>query len=101
MTKKTQQTKPFKVASISSNRNSFGLQGVILVAKDGEAFEVGASYLHAVNKGDVVLVPLIDEHDLNFAYLGFEIPTYLPQAPPDVVAEVWRSATDEQLEPLA
>lgn len=95
MTKRTQQTKAFKVASVSSNRNSFGLQGVILVAEDGEAFEVGASYLHGVKKSDVVLVPTSDEHGHNFAQLGFEIPRQLPQAPPEVVAEVWRSAMDE------
>lgn len=95
MKKRTHQAKAFKVASVSSNRNSFGLQGVILIAKDGEAYEVGASYHHAVMKGDIVLVPTTDELILNFAQIGFEIPRQLSNAPADVVAEVWRSGTDE------
>lgn len=35
--------KQFKVASISSNPNSFGLFGHIMVAEDGEAWQVGAA----------------------------------------------------------
>ena len=32
--------KPFKVALISSNPNSFGLYGHIMVAEDGESWQV-------------------------------------------------------------
>ena len=36
-------TKSFKVVSVASNQNSFGLTGMILLAADGEAFEVAAN----------------------------------------------------------
>jgi hypothetical protein len=34
--------KPFKVASISSNPNSFGLHGHVLLAEDGEGVGYGS-----------------------------------------------------------
>jgi hypothetical protein len=86
---KTQRTKRFRVAAVSSNRNSFGLTGLVLVARDGTAYQVGASDLHVHRKGSVVAVPITGRRCLNFARLGFEIPERLPQAPPAVVAEVW------------
>lgn len=87
--KNIKQTKAFKVASVSDNTNSFGLTGMILIAADGEAYEVGASYLHVKKKGDVVQVPVVGKAGRNFASLGFEIPRRLPDAPPGVVEEVW------------
>jgi hypothetical protein len=87
--KNIKQTKSFKVASVSDNTNSFGLTGMILIAADGEAFEVGASYMHVKKKGDVVQVPVIGKTGRNFASLGFEIPHKLPDAPAGVVEEVW------------
>jgi hypothetical protein len=87
--KNTKQTKAFKVASVSDNTNSFGLTGMILVTRDGEAWEVGASSLYVKKKGDVVQVPIVGKAGLNFASLGFEIPHKLPDAPPGVVEEVW------------
>lgn len=85
----TKQTKTFKVASVSDNTNSFGLTGMILMARDGEAYEVGASYMHVKKKGDVVRVPVVGKTGRNFASLGFEIPRRLPVAPPAVIEEVW------------
>ena len=87
--KKTKQTKPFKVASVSSNLNSFGLTGMILMALDGEAWEVGASSLFVKKKGDLIHVPIVGKAGRNFGTLGFEIPTRLPDAPAAVIAEVW------------
>lgn len=87
--KNTKQTKPFRVASVSSNLNSFGLTGMILIALDGEAYEVGASYLHVKKKGDVVRVPVVGKFGRNFGSLGFEIPRKLSDAPAGVVEEVW------------
>jgi hypothetical protein len=87
--KNTKRTKAFNVASVSDNLNSFGLRGMILIAHDGEAWEVGASYLHVKKKGDVVQVPVVGEAGRNFASLGFEIPRKLPDAPAGVVEEVW------------
>jgi hypothetical protein len=83
-------TKSFKVASVSSNRNSFGLTGLILIARDGEAWEVGANYLNVKAKGEVISVPIGGRHGRHFDCLGFEIPTPLPHAPEGVVAEVWK-----------
>jgi hypothetical protein len=81
--------KVFKIASVSSNMNSFGLTGMILIARDGEAWQVGASIHHVRRKGGVVRVPVAGRRDRNFAALGYEIPERLPVAPPPVVAEVW------------
>lgn len=83
------QTKPFMVASVSENTNSFGLTGIILIAADGEAYEVGASSLYVKKKGDVVQVPVVGENGRQFANLGFEVPRRLPDAPAGVVEEVW------------
>lgn len=84
-------SKVFKIASVSSNTNSFGLTGMILIARDGEAWQVGANSYYLRTKGDVVRVPLTGKRDRNFAALGFEIPEKLQDAPPPVVKEVWRS----------
>ena len=80
--------KPFKVASVSKNANSFGLQGMILMAQDGEAYEVGANSLNVKTKGTVLQVPVI-QGVATFAGMGFEIPRKLPTAPAPVVKEVW------------
>lgn len=82
--------KAFKVASVSSNTNSFGLTGMILVARDGEAWQVGASSLYVKVKGSIIKVPTVGT-SRTFASLGFEIPEQLPDAPPGVVAEVWNT----------
>jgi hypothetical protein len=87
--KNIKQTKAFKVASVSDNTNSFGLTGMILIAADGEAFEVAASSLYVKKKGDVVQVPVVGKTRRNFASMGFEIPRRLPDAPAGVVEEVW------------
>jgi hypothetical protein len=89
MALKIQRAKRFKVAAVSSNSNSFGLTGMVLVARDGTAYQVGASDLHLRRKGSVIAVPITGRRCLNFAQLGFEIPERLPQAPSAVVAEVW------------
>ncbi len=83
------QTKAFMVASVSENTNSFGLTGMILIAADGEAYEVGASSLYVKKKGDVVQVPVVGKTGRNFASLGFEVPRRLSDAPAGVVEEVW------------
>lgn len=93
--KNIKPTKAFKVASVSDNTNSFGLTGMILIAADGEAYEVGASYLRVRKKGDVVLVPVVGKAGRNFASLGFEIPRKLPDAPAGVVEEVWNHKQED------
>lgn len=87
--KNIKKTKAFTVASVSENRNSFGLTGMILMARDGEAWEVGASHLYVKAKGDIINVPVVGKTGRNFASMGFEIPTRLPDASAGVVGEVW------------
>jgi len=79
-------TKTYTVAAVSKNQNSFGLTGLILIAADGEVWQVGASYLHVKAKGSSVTV-----HNHDFGALGFEIPERLPNAPVGVVREVWET----------
>ena len=82
--------KSFKVVAISGNRNSFGLKGVVLVARDGQAFEVGSNDPHLPKEGDVLEVPTKPGIGLDWGGLGFEIPRKLNQpAPPEVVRQVW------------
>ena len=78
--------KVFKCVAISNNRNSFGLRGVVFVALDGEAWQVGVHDLDCpvVGRSYGVL-----ERQGNFAHgfsvLGWEIPRRLPKAPQTVV----------------
>lgn len=91
-------TKEFKVATISSNTNSFGLNGVILMARDGEAWEAATYCMgegFALLKGDIVNLP-VDENGRIVRWVSllqrtFEIPRQLPKAPAKVVREVWRT----------
>jgi len=104
--------KRFKVASVSSNANGFGLFGHILIAEDGEAWEVarGRSSGSPWEQGQVVEVPyVLDHYDKTdhdpwtnkpryvpggpqWHRLSCETPRRLPAAPPGVVAEVWGRA---------
>jgi hypothetical protein len=84
-----QSVRVFVVVSVSANRNQFGLRGMVVVAPDGEAWEVGANDLSSKKKGEVIQVPLLGRLR-NFASLGFEMPKQLPDAPPEVVAAVWK-----------
>ncbi len=74
----------FKVASVSSNANSFGLIGMILISRNGEAWEVAANSLNVKKKGDIIELSAD-----NFAAKGFEIPRELADAPEAVVKKVW------------
>jgi hypothetical protein len=88
----------FKVAAVSDNANSFGLKGMILMNKDGVVYQVGANSLYVKQAGDEIVVPCdwneCDDEGLpmvnwHFYSLGFEIPERFPDAPKNVVAEVW------------
>ena len=85
------KVKRFKVAAVSNNANSFGLKGVVAIAKDGQAFEVGASALYVPVEGRVLGVP-VEGGSLVWARLGFEIPRELERAPKKVVKQVWAQA---------
>lgn len=85
-----------RVAAISSTSNSFGLRGVILIAKDGRAWELGVSS-STINTLDPSLVvgrtykAIVTESEIQQGSLPFlfEIPKFLAVAPPNVVKEVW------------
>lgn len=82
--------KQFIVAAQSSNANSFGLVGYILIARDGEAWEVGRSLSFPWSTGQVVKVPM-QTSQLTWAALSCELPRRLPVAPAAVVNEIWNS----------
>jgi hypothetical protein len=82
-------SKTFVAASISKNTNSFGLHGIILLAKDGEAWEAAANSINVPKQHDRVTVALDDAGSPRWELKGYEIPRRLPAAPPKVVAEVW------------
>lgn len=83
------ESKKFKVASVSDNANEFGLRGHILIAEDGEAWEVGITGQFAKAKGEVVRVNLDRNDAPDWAFFGAELPKRLPNAPRNVVNEVW------------
>lgn len=100
-------TKSFKVASISSNANSFGLFGHIMVAEDGETWQVGrnrsGNYPPQWSKGEIVDVPLMSDPVRKiprpaWEELNCEIPQRMPDAPAAVLAEVWGKPLESQSE---
>jgi hypothetical protein len=83
--------KLFKVVTISKNTNSFGLYGVIIMAKDGQAYQIAVSHLYKPEKGDV-LSAYVSENTgklLRIISINHELQEELPTAPMDVVKEVW------------
>lgn len=85
-------TKQFKVASISLTHNSFGLRGHVLVAADGEAWEVGRSIANPEPwaKGQTVNVPTWEgTGHLAWARMSVELPRRLADVPPEAAAELW------------
>ena len=92
--------KEVKVVSISSNTNSFGLFGVILMAKDGETYQVGASQINLPKKDEVLRNNIHYNEStqerilksLSWSWHGFEVPERLTDAPNEIITEVWGSA---------
>ncbi len=77
-------TKNFKVVAVSTNQNSFGLHGVIMIAEDGEAWKAAHGSLELPKQGDMLKIDLGA-----WGASGFEIPEKLPAPPADVIAQVW------------
>lgn len=79
----------FKVATISSNTNAFGLNGYIFVGRDGECWQA-AAYRPTCRygKGDTVIVPARNGVP-QFGQHGFEVPERRQDVPRAVVTEVW------------
>ena len=80
--------KKFKVVTRSTNHNSFGLYGVVLVAADGTAFEVGANSVNLPAK-DAVLEVVKQDGRYLWEKFGFEIPRQLAPMPPEAVLQLW------------
>lgn len=90
------KTRRFCVAAISIDTNSFGLAGHVLIANDGEAWEVGRHLCgtgrEAWVQGSFVDLTCDDEGRPFWHLHGVEIPRKLPNAPGPVVREVWDAA---------
>lgn len=84
----------FKVVAVSANKNSFGLQQCVMIAKDGTAYKGCANSLNIPKQNDILDVPVILNEagkviEYNFTAKGFEIPERIDNAPQEVIAEVW------------
>lgn len=79
----------FRVVSVSSNTNSFGLHGVILISRLGNAWEVGANAINVPKQNDTFGARIHADGNPNFTKFGFEIPRRLPDVPPHIVSQVW------------
>lgn len=84
----------FRVAGVSQNTNSFGLREMLLVSRCGKGMRVLANSLNVRTAGDTIT---LDAADLpgSASWQSFECPRVLPDAPVDVVAEVWVDAKKE------
>jgi hypothetical protein len=81
----------FKVVTVSKNQNSFGLFGVVMIAKSGRAFEIGVGSLHKPNVGDKLSCKLTENNDLSeIEGMSFELPRNLIDAPQEVIDEVFK-----------
>ena len=104
--------KPFTVVMLSDNANSFGLKGMIVMADDGEAWELAANAINVRQTGQVIQVPVVNDK-CEWAGMGFELPRRLPTAPPIIVQQFKetlcgvntsahpRSATVARISPVA
>jgi hypothetical protein len=83
-------TDKFKVVSVSTNTNSFGLYGVKILSKAGLCFEVGVGSIYKPALGDILNVALTDKNDLRgIEGINYEIPKRKPSPPQEVIDEVW------------
>lgn len=79
-------SKEFKVVSISTNTNAFGLRGVVVVARDGDAWTLAGNALMCERhpQGSVFTA------DPARGFDGWEIPhPYRPLPPPELLREIW------------
>ena len=83
--------RPFRVAALSDNRNSFGLTGVVLMDREGNAFEVAMS--DPPDLGTDVTARMSGEMVIPSIHLMFEIPRKMPKAPKKVVDELYKPKT--------
>lgn len=81
----------FKVVTVSSNTNAFGLHGVVLVDKTGIAYEVGMNYLSVPQTGAVLQGYITPNGNLSsLEGKSYEIPRKLPSPSKEVLNEIWK-----------
>lgn len=86
-------TEKFRVIAVSDNTNSFGLRQVIMIARSGAAYKACKTDRFCPKKGDEVNIPVnvLGLHkSYNFAAAGYELPEPLPNAPKDLVNEIFK-----------
>ncbi len=83
--------KDFKVVSVSENHNSFGLYGVVLLAKDGTAYEVAMGSLYKPAKGDTLACRVINDRLDTILGKSYELPRRLDDAPKEVIDLIWNT----------
>jgi hypothetical protein len=90
MNKTTSLIENFKVAAISDNANSFGLYGVVILSKSGNAFEIGCNSLSKPKVRQTLKATLTESGYLeNIEGLSYEIPRKLQKPPQAVIDEVF------------
>lgn len=90
--------KTFRVVAISTNKNAFGLSGVMLMAEDGETWQAGANDLNLPQRMQDVEVEVDDEGRHHWSALGYEIPQrFADKAPPQVLEEVFPEVDPKEL----
>lgn len=87
----------FKVISISSNTNSFGLHGVVIVDKSGLAFEVAVSQINLPKKGNYVTGTVTENGNLHSLPFTYEIPRKLPKPNEEELAAMFPAPTPQNL----
>lgn len=83
----------YRVAAVSSNRNSFGLRGHILMAETGETWEVLRSDYTGHRRwrdGEDIAVRLDTYGQPQWHRRAVECPRRLPAPPAEVVRELWK-----------
>lgn len=83
----------FKVAAKSSNTNSFGLYQMIVISRQGEVFKTHASMYNVKEIGEVINMHFNLNDDTgevsNRHFIGTEMTSKLPNAPQNVVDELF------------
>jgi hypothetical protein len=78
--------KAFRVAAISTNTNSFGLRGHILMNRDGVTYQVGRSDYNGEDRWKVGQIIMAEGQ---FRFPGTEIPHRMETPPVGVIEKVW------------
>ena len=76
----------YKVVAVSENRNEFGLRGIVVIGKDGSAWQFGSNDNNLPEEGHIFSF----FGEPSWSSLGFEIPERLsPDPPPELVNRIW------------